>query len=189
MAEAGPQGHPGHPGHPVPSPRQVLCQQRWRGLTLPSSGCFCPAAAALSPLLRPCPRSVLAAAQGPQHSPPPPHTWNAKASLPITEIGPRKDPPGFVPQEIGLSRLGAAGRLSPAAWGGSGEFGGAVGCCREELRCTGMRVERGTAKCSASAGCRSCLCGEHGPETPTGSGRTLPLQCLQRTGTSQTFPR
>lgn len=36
----GSPGPPGSPGHPVPSPSQVLCQQRWRGLTLPSSGCF-----------------------------------------------------------------------------------------------------------------------------------------------------
>lgn len=93
VAEAGPQGHPGHLGHPVPSPSRVLCQQRWRGLTLPSSGSFAEPGPPLSPAVSPCPCTLWGAALRAPTPPSPsrnPRGWGATFPLAITlaRIGP-----------------------------------------------------------------------------------------------------
>ncbi|KAM6043583.1 uncharacterized protein LJ206_018974 [Theristicus caerulescens] len=111
----GSPGPPGSPGHPVPSPSQVLCQQRWRGLTLPSSGCFTEPGPPLSPALSPCPCALRAAAPGVQPPPPVPQTRGTKAPLAITlaSIRAAGDLPGFVPRKLALAWLGGGGSRQP----------------------------------------------------------------------------
>lgn len=99
----GSPGPPGSPGHPVPSPSQVLCQQRWRGLTLPSSGCFADPGPPLSPPLSPCPCAPRAAAPAlrPPFSPPKPEGRSRRSPPPLPGPGQRVVPLGLSPESSG----------------------------------------------------------------------------------------
>lgn len=148
VAEAGPQGHPGHPGTLSPSPSQVLCQQRWRGLTLPSSGCFAEPGPPLSPALSPCPCTLWAAGPGLQLPPlPKPRGRWSRCPSPLPGSGHL----GFCPPKarFGLAGGGGVGVSTPKAtssprweqgvFGGSGVLWGRTGV-------HGHREARGPAK-------------------------------------------
>lgn len=187
VAEAGPQGHPGHPGTLSPSPSQVLCQQRWRGLTLPSSGCFAEPGPPLSPALSPCPCTLWAAGPGLQLPPlPKPRGRWSRCPSPLPGSGHL----GFCPPKARFGLAGGGGWESapqkpPAPQGGSRGFLEAVGCCGGELGCTGTGRRGGQQKAfDAWLGGGSCLCGKRGPETPILFGGILPLRRLRRIGAS-----
>lgn len=179
-------GPPGSPGAPCPSPSRVLCQQRWRGLTLPSSGSFAEPGPPLSPAVSPCPCTPRGAAPGAPTplSPSLKSAGGGGATVPLAITLARIGPAWVRPPKAGAGSARRGGGWHPESHRFPGvAAGGSGGSCGAELGCTaqggGGWGAKGTANPCAWLGCGSCLCWTaRSRDPPVRCGRVLPLRRL-----------